>query len=78
MSKLSYEDKIEIYKEYKLGVGYRNLAIKYNVRQCVVQYLICLIDRHGVEILRTTKNKEHLRFEKEKAINRVLLDGESV
>ena len=72
MSKLSYEDKIEIYKEYKLGVGYRKLAIKYNVRQCVVQYLICLIDRHGVEILRTTKNKEHLRFEKEKAINRVV------
>ncbi len=78
MSKLSYKDKIEIYNENKSGKSHLWLSRKYNVRECLIQYIIKLIDKHGIGILRTTKNKEHTRFEKEVAINRVLLNGESV
>ena len=77
MSKLSYEDKIEIYNANKNGMSQINLSKKYNVRICLIQYLICLIDKHGIDILRTTKNKVHSRLEKEEAINRVLMNGES-
>ena len=77
MSKLSYEDKIEIYKANKNGISQLNLSKKYNVKKCVIQYLICLIDKHGIDILRTTKNKKHSRLKKEEAINRVLIKKEA-
>lgn len=77
MSKLSYEDKIEIYKANKNGISQLKLSKKYNVKKCIIQYLVCLIDKHGIDILRTTKNKEHSRLEKEEAINRVLIKGET-
>lgn len=77
MSKLSYEDKIEIYNANKNGISQLNLSKKYNVKKCLIQYLVCLIDKHGYDILRTTKNKEHSKLEKEEAINRVLIKGES-
>lgn len=77
MSKLSYEDKMEIYKANKNGISQLNLSKKYNIKKCIIQYLLCLIDKHGIDILRTTKNKEHSRHEKEEAINRVLIKRES-
>jgi transposase len=78
MSKLTYEDKINIYNENKNnGVSHLTLSKKYNVKKCLIQYLICLIDKHGIDILRTTKNKNHSKLEKEMAINRVLIKGES-
>ncbi|EHM90335.1 hypothetical protein HMPREF1021_02730 [Coprobacillus sp. 3_3_56FAA] len=40
--------------------------------------LIRLIDKHGFDILRTTKNKTYSSFEKERIINRVLLNNESI
>ena len=43
MTKLTYDDKINMYKEYKLGIGYRKLANKYNVSNVVVEYIVYLI-----------------------------------
>ena len=40
--------------------------------------MVSLIDKHGIDILRTSKNKEHPKYEKEEAINRVLINGEAV
>ena len=37
-----------------------------------------IIDRHGLDILRTTKNKYYSVQEKEKIINRVILNNESI
>lgn len=78
MGKLSYEDKIKIYKERKEGKSIINLARKYQVRRQKIDYLIHLIDIHGLDILRTTKNKIYSRVEKERIINRVLLNNESI
>ena len=50
---------------------------KYKIRTCSIDYLVSLIDKHGYNILRTTKNKIHTKYEKQEAINRVLLNSES-
>ncbi len=78
MSKLSYEDKIDIYKNKKNGMSIKELSIKYKVNTTGIKYLIRLIDKHGFDILRTTKNKYYSPEHKEKIINRVLINNESI
>ena len=53
------------------------LVSKYNVRHEVVEYLTRLIDKHGLDILRTSKNKYYPPYQKEQIINRVLINNES-
>ena len=52
MSKLTYEDKINLYNDKKNGLSISALASKYNVRADVIKYLVRLINRHGFEILK--------------------------
>ena len=78
MGKLSYEDKINIYYEKKKGRSRKSLASQYKIHEANVQYLVRLIDRHGFNILRTTSNKKYTSNEKERIINRVLLNNESL
>ena len=75
MSKLSYGDKINIYQERKQGVSVGSLSIKYQVRKSVISYLINLIDKHGVDILKKGKTKLHTKIEKQEAIDRFLING---
>ena len=76
MSKLTYEDKINIYQERKQGNTLDNISKKYSVRKDLIKYLIRLIDRHGYDILRTNKNRIFTTYEKERIINRVLINNE--
>ena len=78
MSKLTYEDKIKIYEEKQAGETWSSLSAKYKVNPSVIQYLVRLIDKHGLDILRTTKNKYYTSYQKETIINRVLLNNESI
>ena len=78
MSKLTYNDKINIYYERKNGSSSISLGKKYNVRREKINYLVRLIDIHGFNILRTNQNKKYSSKEKVRIINRVLLDNESV
>jgi len=78
MSKLSYEQRISIYSERKQGISISTLSKKYNVRENVIQYMVCLIDKHGIDILRKDKNMFYPKYKKEEIINRVLIGGESV
>lgn len=78
MSKLSYEDKINIYKERKAGISIINLSKKYKIRDNHIKYLIRLIDKHGFDILIHKKNKTYTKEEKERIINRILLNNESI
>jgi len=73
MSKLSYEDKINIYNERKQGNSVINISKRYDVRKDVIKYLIRLIDKHGYDILRTSKNRIFTKEEKERISNRVLI-----
>ena len=65
MSKLSYEDKINIYQERKQRNTINNIFKKYGVRKDVIKYLIRLIDKNGYDILRTSKNRKFTLYEKE-------------
>lgn len=47
MAKLSRNDKIKIYKEYKNGKSIMNLTRKYKIKREKLQYLIRLINKHG-------------------------------
>ena len=44
MSKLSYEDKINIYNNKKEGISIKALSKKYDVRDNVIKYLIRVIE----------------------------------
>lgn len=39
MSKLSYEDKINIYQERKSGISVTNIAKKYNINVHNIKYI---------------------------------------
>ena len=78
MSKLNYEEKINIYNEREQGISISTLYKKYNVRKNVIQYMVCLIDKRGIGILRKIKNMFYPKYKKEKIINRVLISAESI
>ena len=39
---------------------------KYKIRICLIKYLIVLIDKHGIDILKTSKNKVHPKYDKKR------------
>lgn len=78
MTKFTYEDKIKIYQDRKNGMSITSVCSKYKIQRGNMEYLVRLIDRHGLDILRTTKNKYYPVQEKEKIINRVILNNESI
>ena len=78
MSKLSYEDKINLYHDYKEGASINTLSRKYNKRKSGITYLIKLIDIHGFDVLKTSRNKSYPITFKQDAIDRVLLNKEPV
>ena len=78
MSKLSYEQRISIYNERKQGISISTLSKKYDVRENAIQYMVCLIDKHGIDVLRKEKNMFYPKDKKEEIINRVLIGGEPV
>lgn len=77
MTKLSYEDKINIYKEKKNGVRVSTITSKYHYAKHNIQYLERLIDKHGYDILQR-KNTSYSKEFKLKAIQRVLNNNETV
>ena len=78
MLKLTYEDKINIYINKKNGMSTIQLSNKYKVGKTTIKYIYRLIEVHGYNVLRTTKNKYYSPSQKEKIINRVLLNNESI
>ena len=78
MTKLTYEDKINIYNDRKMGLSIQSIANKYSRTTKNIQYMLCLTDKHGVNILKTEKNKYYPIYFKQDAIDRVLLNNEAV
>ena len=76
--KLTREQKIEMYNKRKQGVSISDLANQYGIRKDNVQYLIRLIDAHGIDILRKKENKYYSPELKLEIINKVLKDGQSI
>lgn len=57
MSKLSYDEKIKLYQDRKNGMSKLSLSKKYNICIHGIQYLCCLIDIHGYDVLRKSSTK---------------------
>ena len=78
MSKLSYDEKVSLYYEKKNGTTIPTLVSKYGIAKHNIWYIIYLIDTHGFEILNKKENNKYSKEFKQNAINRVLLNNESV
>lgn len=77
MSKLTYEDRIEIYNRRKNGETISNLSRAYKIGVHNIEYLIRLIDAHGFDVLRKDKNNHYSKELKQKIMDEVLIDGNS-
>ncbi len=78
MSKLTREDKIEIYERRKKGETISSLAKSFNVVESNIKYLIALIKKHGYDILRNDKNRLYSKEFKLQTINRILINHEPI
>jgi len=78
MSKLTREDKIEIYERRKNGETISSLANDSDVQESNIKYLIALIEKHGYDILRKDKNRVYSKDFKLQIINRILVNHESI
>ena len=56
MGKLRYEDKIQLYNDWRNGISVINLVKKYNINKSTVVYLTRIVDKHGFDIIRKNKN----------------------
>ena len=75
--KFTFEDKVQIYKERKRGFTLSQLHFKWNIAQSKIEYIVRLVDRHGIDILRHIHHDYSAEF-KEEAIYRVLTLHESI
>lgn len=78
MSKLTREQKIEIYNRRKSGETVSSLTQKFNIKMEAVNYLVSLINLHGFDILRTDKNKHYSILMKQEIMDKVLIDNQSI
>lgn len=77
--KLTYEDKLEIYRLWKIeGWGSSRIAKRFNTVSTHVAYTLRLIDKHGLKIIEHGKNKHYSKEFKEEAIKRALSEKESI
>ena len=75
--KLTYEDKVQIYELRKKGESFRQLSNQFGLNISNLQYMIKLIDRYGIEIVKKGKNCYYSPELKQKIIDKVLLEGHS-
>lgn len=78
MSKLTREQKKEIYEKRKQGRSVSSLSKEYAIHKRNVENLIRLLDKHGEDILRKDKNRYYSPVLKEEIINKVLVNHQSV
>ena len=75
--KLSYEDKVQIYELRKQGQSFKQLSKRFGVDASSLKYMVKLIDRHGIEIVKKWKNRYYSPELKQEMIDKVLLEGRS-
>ena len=75
--KLTYEDKVQIYELRKQGRSFRELSNIFGITIPNLQYMIKLIDRYGIKIVKKGKNCYYSPELKQEVIDKVLLEGRS-
>ena len=75
--KLTYEDKVQIYEHKKQGRSFKELSNQFGINISNLKYMIKLIDRYGIEIVKKGKNCYYSPELKQEIIDKVLLEGHS-
>ena len=78
MAKLTREQRIEMYGRYKSGEPIRKLALAYRINRSNVDYLMKLINHHGIEILDNTSKTHYDPEWKKQIIEEVIIGEKSV
>ena len=55
--KLNYEDKVQIYELRKQGQSFKQLLKRFGVDVSVLKYMMKLIDRYGIDIVKKGMNR---------------------
>ena len=75
--KLTYEDKVRIYELRKQGQTFNQLSKRFGVELSGLKYMMKLIDRYGVDIVKKGKNRYYYSELKQEIIDKVLIEGRS-
>ena len=73
--KLTYEDKVQIYELRKQGESFKRLSNQFGVNVSGLKYMVKLIDRYGINIVKKGKNRYYSPKLKREMIDKVLLEG---
>ena len=73
--KLTYEDKVQIYELRKQGFSFPQLSEMFGINKANLKYMVRLIDRYGLEIVKKGKNNYYSPTLKQEMIDKVLLEG---
>ena len=73
--KLTYEDKVQIYELRKQGKSFKRLSNQFGVNVSGLKYMVKLIDRYGINIVKKGKNRYYSPKLKREMIDKVLLEG---
>ena len=76
--KLSYEDKIQLYQLRQEGYSIPYLSKMFDVREYTIKYMLRLMKRYGLDIVKKGKNTHYSPLLKKEMIDKVLLDGQSI
>ena len=73
--KLTYEDKVQIYELRKQGKSFKRLLNQFGVNVSGLKYMVKLIGRYGINIVKKGKNRYYSPKLKREMIDKVLLEG---
>ena len=59
MTKLTYEDKVNIYNDTKRVLSIKFIANKHSMATKNIKYMLYLAEKHGINILKKGKNKNY-------------------
>ena len=76
--KLTYEDKVQIYELRKQGFSFPQLSDMFGINKANLKYMVRLIDRYGLEIVKKGKNNYYSPALKQEMIDKVLHEGLSI
>ena len=75
--KLTCEDKVQIYELRKQGQSFNQLSKRFGVDVSGLKYMVKLIERYGIEIVKKGKNRYYFPELKQEMIDKVLLESRS-
>ena len=73
--KLTYEDKVQIYSLRNQGHSFKELSKRFDVDFSGLKYMVKLIDRYGINIVKKGKKRYYSPKLKREMIDKVLLEG---